>query len=188
MSRNPNSKSASSQSCPGALQHPPKRKGDICTQRAAGSLQPGADFYLDQAEELIAAQLDLKPGFTFSFLIFCLGCRNLLKKCALAQLLLEPGLTFSMKIFTIKWNFIIFLHPVRFMRSLLICFFEMVTEGVQKLGIGINFWSWKTENQSENYALKRTNFKNKKSKMCLGGAFMKYDRSPKYVTFIFTTL
>lgn len=39
-------------------------------------------------------------------------CRNL-KKCVLAQLLLGPGLTFWMILFTMKWNFIIFLGPVR---------------------------------------------------------------------------
>lgn len=64
----------------------------------------------------------------------------------------------------------------------------MVTEGVQKLGIEINFWQQKTENHLGNYALKKTNFKNKKSKVRLGWAFMKYDPSPKYVTFIFTIL
>lgn len=94
--------------------------------------------------------------------------RNLLKKSALAQLLLESGLTFRMILFTTKWNSIIFLGPVRFIRSLLICFFEMVTQGVQKLGTEINFRSQKIENQSGNYALKRTNFKNKKAQNAPG--------------------
>lgn len=75
MSRNPISKvcipSAPSQSCPDVPQHPPKLKGDIGTQRAAGSLQPGTDIYLYQAGELMAAQLDLKACFIFSFLFLC---------------------------------------------------------------------------------------------------------------------
>lgn len=117
--------SAPSQSCPEVPVHPPKWKGDICTQWAAGSLQPGSDTYLYQADELIAPQLDLKPGFIFSFLILCLGWGlwvGTWKKCALAQRLLEPGLISGWSFFTIKWkmilfnikyNFIIFLGPVR---------------------------------------------------------------------------